>query len=125
MFGNKNMLQETQNTQPMVVRLGDGREVSSNCSGIATIFTHGKGAKPVSLSLNSVMYVPQFDSNLLLCAQLARDGYQTEFANTECEILQNGKVVAVAQLTKGLYVLENTSAGSLHMSRKRDTWKSL
>lgn len=68
----------------------------------------GKRSHTHEILLNNVLYVPELDTNLLSCSELAKAGYSTCFKNDGCQILRNGKVFATGKLENGLYTMNAT-----------------
>jgi GAG-pre-integrase domain len=65
------------------------------------------------VSIPDILYVPQLTYNLLCGAQLIDRGTQPVFSKTKCDLMRDGKVVAVAPRFKNTYLLK-TSRVSAH-----------
>ncbi|CAI7797541.1 unnamed protein product [Closterium sp. NIES-54] len=57
------------------------------------------------LNVKGVLHVPRLAANLLLCSQLARQGYICTFTMGGCTIRKGGAVVMEVKLEKGLYLV--------------------
>ena len=110
-----------------MISLGDGRRVQSREPGNIFI-SMARGKKtPGKLVLHRAMYVPRFDSNLLSCFELAKDGYTVLFQGLVCKIYKDNSIVAIAHYVDDLYIRKplNFGAETAHVSKAADSWKNL
>ena len=127
MIGNRAPMRNNSAMPEVMISHGDGRRVRSNETGDVYISTGRGNQLPGQLILRNAMYVPEFDSNLLSCSELANQGYRVVFDRNQSKIFKGEELVAVAQSTKGLYVLKPVefSSDAANLSKKADSWKQL
>ena len=91
--------------------------------------TIGSDAGPIALT--SVLYVSETVMNLPYLSKTMKKGVKFDFAGQSCRMLKDGRLLAEATLSCGIYGIESASANDAHRLPRRalirgtcflDTW---
>ena len=114
----------------MKVTLGDGYEVDAIGSGVVKLNTVLSSGETKQCKLHSVLCVPRLSYNLLSVSEAIERGKTVRFEKDGCQVLNKGKLVAVANKIGELYYLNcharhissNTAETQGSGESKEDKW---
>ena len=114
---------------PLKVTLGDGYEVDAVGRGVIMLDSVLRSGERKKCNLQNVLYVPRLSYNLFSVSVTTERGKTVSFGKTTCQVLDEGKLVAVATKVGGLNCL-NFHVRSFHsntaetqvIESKEDKW---
>ena len=113
--------------EPMKVTVGDGREVDGVGRGIILLRSVLPSGRSKRIKLQNVLHVPSLAYNLFSVSAATERGKAVRFGKVNCQVLDEGKLVAVAVKIGELYYLKCsmnsvcTNAAEIQRS-KEDMW---
>ena len=128
---NKSLFMEYESLKtPLKVTLGDGYEVDAIGSGVVILNTVLPNRVSKQCKLHGVLYVPRLSYNLLSVSVATERGKTVSFEKDGCQVLDEGKLVAVANKIGELYYLNcrasrvnsNTAESQGSGESKEDKW---
>ena len=97
---------ETLNTSvKQVVYLADGKKTTTEGIGSCKLVWESSEGERCNVLLSDMMYVPQFETNLISVKKLAAKGVKLVFDADGCRILKDDKVIGDTTTSGGLYKL--------------------
>ena len=107
------------------VSLADGKKITTEGIGSWRMAWMTRENEHSTVLLTDVLYVPQFQSNLISVRKLTAKGVKLIFDEDECHIQKDNKVIADTIMSNGMYRLLTTHAAlkvSDHTSNCLHTW---
>ena len=100
--------------QPSKTYLGDNRAIEAFGAGKVNLSCYDE-SNAVKLTLNKVLYVPNFSKNLLSVPAMTQIGPEVLFDEEKCIISKNERKVTIGNLVDGKLYTVNTD-GEAHMA---------
>ena len=93
------------------VKVGDGRTLKVAGEGTVLVKVLSESRKPITLTMNRVLHVPEMSCNLMSVRQIAENGFSINFKDQQCRISdKRGRLVAKGAKQGNLYILDGGSA---------------
>lgn len=105
---------------PRSVIIGDGSELEALGKGKIQLNEYDE-SEWIDTTLNDVLYVPRMTINLFSVRTVMDHGHKMTFDGDKCEIIKDGKIRAVVQRYKKLYMMNFKSSEQAAVSRTSDT----
>ena len=86
--------------------LADGSFVESVGIGNGRIKLYDESNNVQSCTLENVLFIPKLDGNLLSVPKIVEKGCKVNFLNRKAEIMKNDKIIGIAKMTDGIYLLK-------------------
>ena len=112
------------------VKVGDGRTLKVAGEGTVLVKVLSESRKPITLTMNRVLHVPEMSCNLMSVRQIAENGFSITFKDQQCRISdKRGRLVAKGAKQGILCILDGGSArpetvGEAHVATlsTRELW---
>jgi hypothetical protein len=91
---------------PKRIVIGDGQTLDAIGIGRAALEVHVSNGNYRHTILQDVYHVPNLNANLLSVQHLTERGLEVTFNDSECKILANSEIAAIARKQFSLYILE-------------------
>ena len=112
------------------VKVGDGRTLKVAGEGTVLVKVLSESHKPITLTMNRVLHVPEMSCNLMSVRQIAENGFSVNLKDQQCRISgKHGRLVAKGAKQGNLYILDGGSArpetvGEAHVATlsTRELW---
>ena len=114
---------------PLKVTIGDGYEIDVTILGVVILTSVLPSGESEKCTLQNVLYVPRLCYNLFSVSVTTERGKTVRFSKDSCQVLDEGKLVAVATKGGELYYLNfhvsgvcSNAAESKVTESKEDRW---
>lgn len=105
---NKRLFDSFDSSQSSQVVVANDTKEYAKGKGTCTIDLISNNGNTSTAKLQDVLYAPNIHGNMISVHKLLNNGYSVNFGNGVCEILRDGKQIAVADDVNGLYRLRRT-----------------